>query len=198
MRNRHLAALATTVASAVLGAGMVLLAPAAQAAGPVYPPAAPAISLSATVIDPGQSVTVTGTGFEALSGVTASWTGPGARGMVALLPFGTRALTADASGAVTTSITFSVAGTHVITLTGVDPTGAPVSLSASVMVAGAPASTAELSHTGFPLVEYLLAAFALLLVGAGIVVMVRRHRAASTQAATATPPAPQPLEPANH
>jgi hypothetical protein len=199
MRNRHLAALATTVAAAVLGAGMVLLAPAAQAAGPVYPPAAPAISLSATVIDPGQSVTVTGTGFEALSAVTASWTGPGARGMVAVLPFGTRALAADAAGSVTTSITFSVAGNHVITLTGVDPTGAPISLTASVMVAGAPASTGELSHTGFPLVDYLLAAFALLLVGAVIVLMVRRHRhAGAPAAATTTPPATQPLEPANH
>ena len=200
MRNRHLAALATAVASVALGAGMVLLGPAAQAAGPTYPPAAPSISLSATVVSSGQSVTVTGTGFQPLSSVTASWTGPGARGLVAVLPFGSRALTADASGTVTTSITFSVAGNHVITLTGVDPSGAPLSLSASLTVQGAPATSGELSHTGFPLVEYLLIAFALLLVGAAIVALVRRRRAAVVPAAAATqpPPQPQPLEPSAH
>ena len=195
MRNRHLTAKATSVAAAVLGAGAVLLAPAAQAA-PVYPPGAPAISVSATSVDPGTAVTVTGTGLQPLSAASVSWTGPGARGMAATaLPFGVRALTADASGAVTTSITFSVGGTHTITLTGVDPSGAPVSLSATVQVGAAPAAAGELSHTGFPLLQYLLAALGLVLVGVAIVYLVRRRRAASVAPAAA--PQTQPLEPAN-
>jgi len=196
MPNRRLTALSTAVAAAVLGAGAVLLAPAAQAAqaGPTYPPSAPAISVSATVVDPGQSVTVTGTGFQALSAVAASWTGPGARGMAAQsLPFGTRALTADAAGGVSTNITFNVAGAHVITLSGVDSAGAPVSLSATVQVQ-AVAGAGELSHTGFPLLQYLLAGLALLVVGIAIVYLVRRHRAGSP-AQVAAQPQSQPLEP---
>jgi hypothetical protein len=198
MRNRRLTALSTAVATAVLGAGMVLLAPAAHAAqaGPTYPPAAPAISVSSTVVDPGQSVTVTGTGFQSLSAVTATWTGPGARGLAAQsLPFGVRALTADAAGSVTTSITFSVAGAHVITLSGVDSAGAPVSLSTTVQVQGA-AAAGELSHTGFPLLQYLLVALGLLVVGTTIVYLVRRHRAGSVAhaAAGAAQPQTQPLE----
>lgn len=194
MRNRHLTALATVVASAVLGAGMVLMGPAAQAAPPVYPPAAPAISLSSTVIDPGQSVTVTGSGFQALSTVTLGWTGPGARGMAhAALPFGTRGLSADSLGGVSSTLTFSVAGQHVITLTGVDSAGAPVSLTASVMVQAAAAP--ELSHTGFPLTEYLLAALGLLVMGGSIVFLVRRRHTAHLAAPATTVTAPQPLEP---
>jgi hypothetical protein len=194
MRNRHLTALSAAVVTAVLGAGMVLLAPAAQA-GPTYPPSAPSISLSSTVVDPGQGVTVTGTGFEALSAVAVSWTGPGARGMSVALPFGTRALTANASGAATTTITFTLAGTHTITMTGVDPSGAPVSLTATVQVTAA--ASGELSHTGFPLVQYVLAALALLVVGVLIVAFVRRHRAGSTAVAADAQPA-KPLEPSNH
>jgi hypothetical protein len=193
MRIRHLTALSTAVATAVLGAGMVLLAPAAQAA-PVYPPAAPAISVSATLLNPGDSVTVTGTGFQAMSAVTLTWTGPGARGMSASFPFGTRPLTADATGTTTSSITFSVAGMHTITLTGLDQSGAPVSLSATVQVTAAAAG--ELSHTGFPLLQYVLAALALLLLGVLIVALVRRHRAAAS--APVTPQQTQPLEPSTH
>ena len=196
MRNRHLTALATVVVSAVLGAGMVLLAPAAHAAGPVYPPTTPSISLSSTTVDPGTAVTVTGDGFEALSAVTMTWTGSGARGMAAsALPFGTRGLTADAAGSVSSSVTFNVAGTHTITLTGVDPAGAPVSLSATLQVTAAAAAGGELSHTGFPLLQYLLAALALVLVGVVIVYFVRRHRAASVTPAPTQPA--QPLEPSN-
>jgi hypothetical protein len=196
MRNRHLTALATVVVSAVLGAGMVLLAPAAHAAGPTYPPTTPSISLSATTVDPGTAVTVTGTGFEALSAVTMTWTGSGARGMAAsALPFGTRGLSADASGTVTSSVTFNVAGTHTITLTGVDPAGAPVSLSATLEVTAAASGSGELSHTGFPVLQYLLAALLLVLVGLVIVYLVRRHRAASLAAAATQPT--QPLEPSN-
>jgi LPXTG-motif cell wall-anchored protein len=195
MRNRRLTAMATAVATVVLGAGAVLLAPSAQAA-PVYPPGAPAIALSATTVDPGTAVTVTGTGLQPLSAVTVTWAGPGARGMAATaLPFGTRALTADASGTVTTSLTFNVGGMHTITLTGVDPAGAPVSLSATLQVTAAPAAAGELSHTGFPLLQYLLAALGLLLLGVAIVALVRRRRAASVAPAAAQPT--QPLEPAN-
>jgi hypothetical protein len=188
MRIRHLTALAATA----VGAGLMLLGPAAQAAG--YPPATASISVSATVLDAGQAVTVTGLGFQPLSAVTASWTGPGARGMVAtVMPFGARALSADPSGSVVTNITFTASGQHVITLTGVDAAGAPVSLSASVTVRAA--APAELSHTGFPVLPYLLAALALLVLGVLIVMAVRRRRAGTAAAETA---APESLQTASH
>ncbi len=191
MRIRHLTALAATA----VGAGLLFLGPAAQAA-PVYPPATPAISVSATVVDTGQTVTVTGQGFESLSAVTCSWTGPGARGLAATaLPFGARALSADAAGSVTTAITFTAAGQHVISLTGVDAAGAPVSLSATVTVQAAAPAGSQLSHTGFPVMEYLLAALGLLVVGILIVMVVRRRRAV---AAAAAPVQPEPLQTTSH
>ena len=191
MRIRHL----TALAALAVGAGLMFVGPAAQAA---YPPASPTLSVSATVVDAGQTVTVDGLGFQPLSAITLSWTGPGARGAAAMaLPFGSKALTTDATGAVTTTITFTASGDHVITMTGVDTAGAPVSLSATVTVrAAAPAGT-ELSHTGFPVLPYLLAALGLLVLGILIVMVVRRRRAGSA-VAPAAPAAPQPLQSSSH
>jgi hypothetical protein len=192
MRNRRF----TALAALAVGAGMVLLGPAAQAT-PTYPPSTPSISVSATVVNPGTAVTVTGQGFQPVSAVTISWTGPGARGMAAAaLPFGTRGLTADTSGTVTTSITFTAAGQHVISLTGTDTAGAPVTLSATVSVVAVAAGGGgtQLSHTGFPVLPAMLAALGLLVLGTLIVLVVRRRRAAA--AAVAAPAAAQrPLQP---
>jgi hypothetical protein len=194
MRIRHLAAL-------VVGAGLVLTGPAALAA-PVYPPGAPTIGLSADVVAAGQAITVTGHGFAPLSAVIESWTGAGSLGLAASsLPFGARSLSADAVGAVTSTITFTTAGTHVVTLAGKSAAGAPVSLSATVTVraaaaaaAGTAAAGSDLPRTGFPLAELLLGALGLVLLG-GLVVAVVRQRRRTT--ATAPHAADQPLQPAH-
>src|SRR5438105_4387133 len=188
MRIRRL----TAIAALAAGAGMVLLGPAAQAA-PTYPPSTPSISVSSTVLDAGSSVTVNGDGFQPLSGVALTWTGPGARGLAASsVPFGTRGLTADVAGAVTTSLTFTAVGQHVITLSGVDAAGAPVSLTATVTVRSGAAAAGQLPHTGFPVMSLLLAALGLLVVGTLIVLVVRRRRAA-VAAVPAPAVAEQPL-----
>ena len=163
-----------TLTVALVGAGALVAGPVAAAqAAPNYPPAAPTITLSADVVAPGQSVVVTGTGFQAVSGVTLDWTGPGARGAAALLPFGTRGLTADTSGTVTSSLVFQAVGQHTVSLLGVDPSGAPLTLSASLLVqaAGVP-----LAHTGGSSVGPSVATgFALLLLGTAVVLFVRRR-----------------------
>jgi hypothetical protein len=190
MRIRHLAAF-------VVGAGLVLTGPAALAA-PVYPPAAPTITLSADVVSAGQSITVTGDGFAPLSAVIESWTGAGSLGLaVSPLSFGARGLSADAVGAVTTTITFTTAGTHVVTLAGKSPAGAPLSLSATVTVravAAGAAAGSDLPRTGFPLAELLLGAMGLVLLGGLVVAVVRQRR---RTAATAPLAADKPLQPAH-
>ncbi len=183
MRIRRLAVLAAAIP---VGAAVVLAGPAASAA-PIYPPAAPAITLSANVADPGQQITVTGTGFKALSAVDTTWTGPGARGMVGLLPFGARSLTADSSGVASTAITFSTVGSHTITMTGVDALDVPLTLSATLDVRAAGAA-ADLPHTGFPVLEVVALGAMLLLLGSLVVATVRRRRAAPAVAAAAVAP----------
>jgi LPXTG-motif cell wall-anchored protein len=170
-----------TLTVALVGAGALVAGPVAAAqAAPTYPPSAPTITLSADVVAPGQSVVVTGTGFQAVSDVTLSWTGPGARGAVARLPLGSRGLTATATGSVSSSLVFQAVGQHTVSLLGVDPSGAPLTLSASLVVqaAGVP-----LAHTGGSSVEPSLAAgLALLLLGTTVVLVVRRRRAQRSSA----------------
>ena len=165
-----------SLAVVLVGAGAVLAGPVAAAqAAPTYPPSAPTITLSADVVAPGQSVTVTGTGFKPVSGVTLTWTGPGARGAAARLPLESRGLTANTVGTVQGAVTFQAVGQHTVSLLGVDAGGAPLTLSASLVVqaAGGP-----LAHTGGssvqPAVEIGLA---LLVLGLLVVLAVRRHRA---------------------
>ena len=191
------------VATAV-GTGLLLLGPSALAAAPTYPAGAPQLTVSATSISAGSSVTVTGTGFLAGSDATVSWTGAGALGAAGRVPgmvagglvFGTRALIADGTGTVTTSVQLISAGAHLITLAGTAADGTPVSLTTTVNVAAvAPvASGSPLPHTGAPLVTYTLVGLALVLLGALVVFAVRQRRRASASSVPAeTAPVQQPV-----
>ena len=173
-----------SVAVALVGAGALVAGPvvAAQAA-PTYPPSAPAISLSADVVTPGQSVHVTGTGFLPASGVTMTWTGPGARGAVGRLPFGSRGLTADTSGVVGSDVTFQTLGQHTVSLLGSAADGSPLTLSATLVVEALGSGTG-LAHTGTPVLQYAEIGTALLVIGAFVVLLVRRRRAGGARRAT--------------
>lgn len=182
----------------LLGAGLLLggivggltAGPALTAsATPTYPPSAPGITLTADVVAPGQSVGVTGTGFMPVSDVTVTWTGPGAGGLVARVPFGSRALVASAGGVARTSVTFQTIGAHTISLLGTAADGSPLTLSASLVVQAA--GGAGLAHTGTSVTTYVGVGLALLLLGALVVTLVRRRRtAAATPAEPAEPPVP--------
>jgi LPXTG-motif cell wall-anchored protein len=165
-----------TLAVALVGAGALVAGPVAAAqAAPTYPPSAPTITLSADVVAPGQSVVVTGTGFKPVTDVTLTWTGPGARGAAARLPLGSRGLTANTVGTVQGAVTFQAVGQHTVSLLGVDVSGAPLTLSATLLVqtAGSP-----LAHTGgSSVLPSVAVGLALLVLGALVVLAVRRRRA---------------------
>jgi hypothetical protein len=192
MQVRRLAALA--LAGLLSGAGSVAVASAAQAAPAGYPPAAPAITLSANVVAPGSSVTVTGTGFAPVTSVALTWTGPGSSGSArAVAPFGTRGLTADATGTVSSSIVFMTAGTQTVSLNGTAADGSPVSLSATVDVRAAgvtgPGSS---SSGGLPVLEYAGALLLVVLLGL-LALWVVRHRRSTPAPAAPAPAAQQPV-----
>jgi LPXTG-motif cell wall-anchored protein len=168
----------------VVGTGLLLLGPSALAAQPTYPLQAPKLTVSATSINAGDTVTVTGTGLLAGSNATVTWTGAGALGAAGRVPgmaaggfrMGTRALTADSNGVVTTGVRLTSAGDHTITLAGTAADGSPVSLSTTVTVNAAPAPSSALPHTGAPLLTYTGVGLALVLLGALVVMVVRKRR----------------------
>jgi LPXTG-motif cell wall-anchored protein len=195
MRVRRLVA-------ALAGAGLVLLGSStAASAAPTYPPAAPSLTVSASSIVTGGSVTITGTGFMPASTATVTWTGPGAlaAGGKAFGSFaggfrmGAKSLTADASGVVTTSVQLLSVGDHTITLAGTAADGTPTSLSTVVQVAATTAASGNLPHTGAPLMLYTLAGLMLVLLGALVVLVVRKRRLAAAVAAPVEAPVQEPV-----
>jgi LPXTG-motif cell wall-anchored protein len=181
--------------SAVAGVGLLLLGPSAMAAQPTYPSQAPELTLSATSIVSGDAVTVTGTGFLVGSDATVTWSGAGALGSAGRVPgmvsggfrMGTRALTADTSGVVSTSVRLLSAGDHTITLAGTAADGSAALLSATVTV-----NAALLPHTGAPLLTYLGVGIALVLVGALVVLAVRNRRRSAAASFPVAAPEQQP------
>lgn len=184
--------------AAAAGLGLLLLGPSAMAAAPTYPAQAPTLTLSATSILSGDTVTITGTGFQPGSAATVTWTGSGALGSAGRVPgmaagtlqMGTRGLTADATGTISTGVRLTSAGDHTITLAGTAADGSPVSLSATVAV-NAAAVGDPLPHTGAPLLTYTAVGLALVLLG-GLVVLAVRKRRRDAAAAVAPEVAPVP------
>jgi len=139
--------------------GLVLVAAApvsAANAAPGYPPETGALTVSATVVTVGSTITVSGGGFEANStvNVTTTLTAQGFAGAGALsgglgsfrgsapqrlaaAAAAAAAVTADASGSFSTGVTLTQVGTVVITASGVSDTGASRVLSATVQVVAA-------------------------------------------------------------
>jgi LPXTG-motif cell wall-anchored protein len=190
--------------AAVAGLGLMLLGPSALAAQPSYPAQAPQLTVSATSIASGDSVTVTGTGFLAGSDATVTWSGLGALGGAARafgtgaggFHMGTKALTADSTGTVTTGVQLTSVGDHTITMAGTAADGTPVSLSTTVTVNAVAPAGAPLPHTGAPLLTYTAVGLALLLLGGLVVLAVRKRR---RDAGSAAPAAAAPEhQPAHH
>jgi len=189
------------------GAGMALLGPSAFAASPLsaYPPTAPTLTVSANSVAIGGSVSLTGTGFLALSTASVTWTGAGAQGVGgkafgaagAGLRMGAKSMSADASGVVHASVRLMSVGDHTITMAGTAANGSAVSLSTVVTVdAAAAAPSGNLPHTGAPLLEYIVAGLMLVLLGGLVVAVVRNRRGSGTP--TTIPAAPEAKEPVSH
>jgi len=189
------------------GAGMSLLGPSAFAASPLsaYPPTAPTLTVSANSVAIGGSVSLTGTGFLALSTASVTWTGAGAQGVGGKafgaagvgLRMGAKSMSADASGVVNASVRLMSVGDHTITMAGTAANGSAVSLSTVVTVdAAAAAPSGNLPHTGAPLLEYIVAALMLVLLGGLVVAVVRNRRGSGTP--VTIPAAPEAKEPVSH
>lgn len=184
--------------AAAAGLGLLLLGPSAMAAAPTYPAQAPTLTLSATSILSGDTVTIAGSGFLPGSAATVTWTGSGALGAAGRVPgmaagtlqMGTRGLAADATGTISTGVRLTSPGDHTITLAGTAADGSPVSLSATVTVNAAAAGD-PLPHTGAPLLTYTAVGLALVLLG-GLVVLAVRKRRRDTASAVAPAAAPVP------
>lgn len=163
------------LAGAVLGlAGSVLLALPAAAAAPADPygptPAPPGtLTTNTNNVGVGGAVIISGNGFGPGATITINVTVVnGFRGiqrdsapaMGSLLAAGTtqtaaavqgfaaQTVTADANGAFTTSVTLTQAGTNIITASGLDRNGNPLTLSATVFVTGGSGVGGDGSGTG--------------------------------------------------
>ena len=138
-----------------------------------------------TVSDPtpaiGQAITVTTDGSVASQQMTLTITSdPASISNDAIQVAGTKALakTANASGDVTWTVTFSAAGTYTLRVT--DVSGALLG-DEVVTVAAAPGGTGTggaLSDTGFEAMELALGAGALILAGGAAIAVVRRRQTA--------------------
>jgi hyaluronoglucosaminidase len=159
-------------------ASIALAAPTSAAAEPTYPPSVGGLTVSATTVAPGGSVTVTGSGFMAGSTVTVTVTNGG----VVVASF---TVTANSAGVVSASLALTASGTNTITLTGVDPNGAARVLVSTVFVvpSAASGSGSGLPNTGASIGTPLALGGVLILSGAGVVLATRRRRRRGTAAA---------------
>ncbi|HEX5367593.1 MAG TPA: LPXTG cell wall anchor domain-containing protein [Acidimicrobiales bacterium] len=143
---------------AVAAATMLAVAGAAQAQP--YPPLAPTITLSSTVVVRGETVTVGGAGFAASSTVTITFFSH---------PVVLGSTTTDGNGGFSTSVTIpsdAKLGTHTMTAHGTAADGRPASASTTLTVV---AGTAGISGGGgAPGVAAEEVAFDELLEGAGV------------------------------
>lgn len=149
--------------------GTALLAPAGAATPSPYPPPVCAqLSVSSTVVHPGQTITVAGTAFAPNTALTL---------IMESTPVVIGHVTTDSAGAFSTQVTIpaNASGAHKITVQG-DTSGCPVQ-AIQVQVNGVEATQASrggLSFTGVHIAELL--ALALGLVGIGVAVNRAGHR----------------------
>jgi hypothetical protein len=155
------------VAGAFLAVGMQ--APALAG----YVPSGCGLTVSATSVAAGAGVTVSGCGFAGGSTVTIT---------VESQVLGT--VTADSTGAFSTTVTIPASlapGVHTLEATGTAPDGSPLVLSASltVVAASTPGLRISTAFTGSNIWPAVLIGGGLLLVGAVLVMTVRRRRLAT-------------------
>jgi LPXTG-motif cell wall-anchored protein len=135
---------------------------------PTYPPQVGGLTVSATTLVAGGTLTISGGGFA--PGCSATIT-------VAVAGLGVvRSLTATAnsSGMISAGLTLSTVGTNTVTVSCAAPNGAPRVLSATVVVS-APAASG-LPNTGSNILSPLILGGVLVLGGAGVIAAARRRR----------------------
>ncbi len=124
-------------------------------------------------VAPGQSITVSGTGYAPFSTVTV---------LVYSTPTVLGTAVADENGAFTFTGTLPAglaAGTHTLVAAGYDVDGEPRNLTMAVTVSGAAAAAGPaLASTGFSTLPYLGTGALALLAGGGLLVAARRRNAA--------------------
>ncbi len=167
-----------TLSVAVLAAAFASFTIASTAsAAPAYPPVAPTITLSSTVVAPGGAVTVRGTGFTPGESVSVDIHSDAVH---------LATVTADADGVATADVTIpsGFSGHHTITMTGLS-SGLVLSIGIDIQsgAAGGSATGSSsgggLAFTGFDLPVVTGAAAGLLILG-GLFVMVGRRRRSSS------------------
>lgn len=169
----------------LIGAALGVIAsfglPAAAAiAAPAYPPSVGGLTVSASTVTAGGSVSVAGSGFEPGSSVNVTVRVSGV-GIVDNF-----SVVADMNGSIATAVRLTVAGETTIVVTGVDVNGAPRILTTVVEAASAGGSSgsasggASLPNTGASIRIPLVLGGALLLGGCGAILSTRRRRRRST------------------
>ena len=150
---------------AVLGLVAAILAVAAPAFA-AYPPGGPTAVASDTTVTPGETITVSGSRWLADSTVRLSFDGtfvktaavdPGHFSTPFTVPSGTDY------------------GQHALTVTGNDRTGAPASVTVSLMVVG----SGSLAYTGANVTGWMILIPILLILGLALLFVGRRRRARS-------------------
>jgi LPXTG-motif cell wall-anchored protein len=171
----------------LIGAALGVIAsfglPAAVAvAAPAYPPSVGGLTVSASTVTAGGSVSIAGAGFEAGSPVNVTVRVAGV-GIVDNF-----SIVADMNGSIATAVRLTVAGQTTIVVTGVDINGAPRILTTVVEAASAGGSSGggsasggvSLPNTGASIRIPLVLGGALLLGGCGAILSTRRRRRRTT------------------
>lgn len=151
----------------VAAGALLVLGMQAPALAAYPPPPCNSLTVSATSVAAGGTVTVSGCGFAAGSTVTI-----GSAGQV----LGT--VVADSTGAFSTTVTLPAnlaVGARTLTATGTAADGTPLVLSASVSVTAASSGGSGIAFSGSNTWPTVLIAGGLLLVGAVLVMTVRRR-----------------------
>ena len=167
--RRLLAGLAVGTVASVIASAPAGAAPSASPTA-TYPPQVGGLTVSATTLVAGGTLTLSGGGFA-----------PGCSATVAVVVSGigvVRSLTAvaDDSGLLSASLTLSTIGTNTITASCAAPNGAPRVLSTTVLVTAPPTSGGGLPNTGSNVLSPLVLGGILVLGGAGAILAARRRR----------------------
>ena len=168
----------------VLGAFMALAPGAAAQTCPTtapYPPVTGTLTLSQTVVEPGDTIQVSGSGFAPNSSVSVTMEKEGGGTPVVVGAFTTNG-TGSFSGEVTIPDTTAV-GRYVLKASGTDGqcVGVARVLSAGFTVRAAAAAGAIGPRTGADVLPWLLVAISVIAVGGALVLIGRRRRGSVEQ-----------------
>jgi LPXTG-motif cell wall-anchored protein len=134
-----------------------------------YPPKAPSVGVSDATVTAGESVTVSGSGWQAGSSVSLSFHSA---------PTSLGSANVRADGTFSTGVTIpssASAGTHLIVASGTASNGRQRSVSTEVTVLAAAGASGTTAFTGAQVQTWMVAAAVLLAIGIGLVLASRRR-----------------------